>query len=313
MKTNIPPILKTRMASRSSDFDSYLEAAQNANALRLQRQRSRARIGDLHRSGTSDRGASVAPERAANPVFRDALQSMGWASFWGSGRSRDGCHEGRVLFAAGFVAGRRSSSFVGMRSLSAVAALVSIWSDSSRSSTARAMVMAPTRRLSVTMASAFCGLVVGAVDEVTDDGEAFFDLTGVAGSGRRAVSGHVGGDAGQAAAGFGVIPMPWAEVAVDQSGQSRSPAQSARSHGPLAALAQSSLGGLADKLLSGVEVTVEAAMGQSGCAHEIGDGQACDAVTADPCRRDVEDAVVASCLRQLRRAHLDPPGFLRCS
>ena len=45
------------------------------------------------------------------------------------------------------------------------------------------------------------------------------------------------------------------------------------------------------------------AVGQPGFLHQLGDGQAADAVAADPRRRDVQDAVMAGRLRRSRRAH----------
>ena len=55
---------------------------------------------------------------------------------------------------------------------------------------------------------------------------------------------------------------------------------------------------------------VETAVGQTGFLHELGDGEAADAVAADPRRGDVEDAVMTRSLRRLRRAHdlIDPPA-----
>jgi hypothetical protein len=47
----------------------------------------------------------------------------------------------------------------------------------------------------------------------------------------------------------------------------------------------------------------EAAVGQPGFLHEIRDGEALDAVAADPRRGDVGDPLVRSCLRGFRCAH----------
>jgi hypothetical protein len=113
------------------------------------------------------------------------------------------------------------------------------------------------------------GLAVGVVDEFSQHGEAFLHLTGVAGSGRTTSAGDIRGDAGHAAAGLGMIPMPRAEVTVDQLGVSPPPAELAGGDGPRAALAQGPLCSLGDELLSGVEVPVKTPVGQPGCCGSL--------------------------------------------
>jgi len=70
---------------------------------------------------------------------------------------------------------------------------------------------------------------------------------------------------------------------------------------------------LPSQAVSLAQVPIETAVGQPGFPHELGDGEAVDAVAANTRRGDVEDAVMARCLRRLRRAHdlIDPPTALR--
>lgn len=63
---------------------------------------------------------------------------------------------------------------------------------------------------------AFSDRAVGIVDEVSQYFEAFLHLTGVAAPGRAAGAGDIRVDAGHAAAGLGMIPMPRAEVSVNE-------------------------------------------------------------------------------------------------
>jgi hypothetical protein len=106
-----------------------------------------------------------------------------------------------------------------------------------------------------------------------------------------------------------MIPMPGAEVTVDELGKTPRPAELTRSNGPGAALAQGALRGFGDELLSRVEMPVETAMSQPGCLHELDDAQAVDAVAADQRRGDVQDAVMVSRLRRSRCTHdlISPP------
>jgi hypothetical protein len=72
---------------------------------------------------------------------------------------------------------------------------------------------------------AFSGLAVEVVDEVSQHREAFPYLTGTAGSGpgRAAGAGNIGGYTGHAAASLGVIPMPRAQVTLDERQVSEDP------------------------------------------------------------------------------------------
>ncbi len=72
---------------------------------------------------------------------------------------------------------------------------------------------------------AISDLSVGVVNEVRQDREADLHLTGIGSSGRAAGAGNIYGYAGHAAAGLGMIPMPLAEVAVDQRAVSPLPAE----------------------------------------------------------------------------------------
>ena len=90
-----------------------------------------------------------------------------------------------------------------MHCFSAAAALAIICSDRPGSSIARAMEIAPTRTLRVRTASRSAAWRSGLPVRLAQHGEAFLHLAGIAGPGRAAVAGGIGGDAGHAAAGLG--------------------------------------------------------------------------------------------------------------
>src|ERR1700694_2054491 len=100
-----------------------------------------------------------------------------------------------------------------------------------------------------------------------------------------------------------IIPMPGAEVPVDELGVSAPTADLAGPDGRCAALAQGPLHGIGDEVLSRVKMPVETAMRQPGFPHQLGDGKVVDAVAPDPSRGDVENSVMAGRLRRLRRTH----------
>ena len=84
-------------------------------------------------------------------------------------------------------------------------------------------------------------------------------------------AGSIRSDGGHAAPGLWVIPMPRAEIAVDERGEAAPPANMARSDSPFTALGHSSLRSLGDELLTGIKVSVKAPSGEPGLLHEIGD------------------------------------------
>ncbi|RMR53890.1 hypothetical protein ALP85_200053 [Pseudomonas syringae pv. syringae] len=77
----------------------------------------------------------------------------------------------------------------------------------------------------------------------------------------------------------------------------------ARSHGPRASLGQSAFHCGGDQFISRFEMTVEAAVGQTGFLHQIRHADTVYATAANLSCSDIDDSIVACCLVCFRATH----------
>jgi hypothetical protein len=93
------------------------------------------------------------------------------------------------------------------------------------------------------------------------------------------------------------------QVAVDDRLERPSATLGGRTHSPLTSLSQGALHRGADQIISGFEMSVEAAVRQAGFLHQLRYSDTVDAITANSGRSDVNDSIVARRLVSLRTTH----------
>jgi hypothetical protein len=93
------------------------------------------------------------------------------------------------------------------------------------------------------------------------------------------------------------------QVAVDDRLERPSATSAGRAHSQLTSLSQGALHRGADQIISGFEMSVEAAVRQAGFLHQLRYSDTVDAITAHSGRGDVDDSIVARRLVSLRTTH----------
>jgi N-acyl-L-homoserine lactone synthetase len=93
------------------------------------------------------------------------------------------------------------------------------------------------------------------------------------------------------------------QVAVDDRLERPSATSAGRAHSHLTSLSQGALHRGADQIISGFEMSVEAAVCQAGFLHQLRYSDTVDAITAYSGRSDVDDSIVARRLVSLRTTH----------
>src|SRR5258708_27417540 len=97
--------------------------------------------------------------------------------------------------------------------------------------------------------------------------------------------------------------MGTTQVAVDDRLERPPSTSGGRRQSPLTSLSQGALHRGADQIISGFEMSVEAAVRQAGFLHQLGYSDTVDAITAHSGRRNVDDSIVARRLVSLRTTH----------
>src|SRR5271168_2732606 len=97
--------------------------------------------------------------------------------------------------------------------------------------------------------------------------------------------------------------MSGTQVAIDDRLERPSATSAGRTHSQLTSLSQGALHRGADQIISGFEMSVEAAVRQAGFLHQLRYSDTVDAITAHSGRRNIDDSIVARRLVSLRTTH----------